>query len=485
MKHSELLNRFREELSRLSREVEASVAMGHYDINKICEDVFCGVFRDLFGLENLRNLNEDEKQNFPGIDLADDVNRIAIQVTSDKSLQKVKGSLKTIINHGLHEKYGRVIFYILSRKQSSYSTSGLDRICEDKISFDPSSDIMDFTDLASKAATVEPRILKQALDTLGAYTRGCDVGLSEQDFDPPHEPPETLSTNLLGVYFPKSLYIGELLPDVLAGSRSRDQRKAVGQYIRNIERSVPSNYEVNSNKLITFHNLEDEDWNNPFSFLVDEGSVEPIDSRDYYSIDENHERVFKSLLRFCLQQKLYRHRVLWKHLEHIFIFRPVKDSYNSRKIPWKGRKRATRTVFVRRFRRNQPDKILSTRHFAFSAAFLTVGDQWYMSITPDWFFSFDSDYQNYQKSGFSENLISGMKRLEKNRSVFDQFRFLCAWLKKLDDDDLFEMEASRQNQLTFGEVLQLSGGRHLNEDLWAPLAAPLGKDAEQRRLRLQ
>lgn len=482
MKHSELLNQFREELSSLSREVEASVAMGHYDINKICEDVFCGVFRDLFGFENLRNLNEDEKQNFPGIDLADDEARVAIQVTSDKTLQKVKNSLKTIIDHGLYKKYDRVIFYILTRKQSSYSASGLNKICEKKLQFDPSSDILDLTDLASKAATVEPKILKQAVETLGAYMRGCDVGLSEQDFDPPHEPPETLSTNLLGVYFPESLYIGELLPDVLGSKRNRDQRKAVGQYIRSIERSVPSNYEVNSNKLITFHNLEDEDWKNPFSFLVDKGTVEPIDSRDYYSIDENHERVFKSLLRFCLQQKLYRHRVVWKNRERLFIFLPLKDEDNSREITWTGEKQATRAVFTRKFKRHEPDKVLSTRHSAFSVAFLTVGDEWYMSITPDWFFSFDGDYQ---KSAFSEDLISGMKRMEKNRSVFNQFRFLCAWLRELDGDDLFDMEASRQNQLTFGEVLQLRGGRSLNEDLWAPLAEPHGEDAEQKRLSLQ
>lgn len=75
--------------------------MGHLDINKICEDVFCGIFKELYGLENLRNLNADD-QNFPGIDLADDEARVAIQVTSDKSLDKIKDGLGKIITHGLH-----------------------------------------------------------------------------------------------------------------------------------------------------------------------------------------------------------------------------------------------------------------------------------------------------------------------------------------------------------------------------------------------
>ena len=47
--------------------------MDHFDINKICEDVFCTIFKEIYGFENLRNLNEDEGKNFPGIDLADDV----------------------------------------------------------------------------------------------------------------------------------------------------------------------------------------------------------------------------------------------------------------------------------------------------------------------------------------------------------------------------------------------------------------------------
>lgn len=70
MKHVRLINQFSEDLAALSREVEAKVAAGLLDINKICEDVFCGVFRELYGFKNIRNLNEEE-QNFPGVDLAD------------------------------------------------------------------------------------------------------------------------------------------------------------------------------------------------------------------------------------------------------------------------------------------------------------------------------------------------------------------------------------------------------------------------------
>ena len=339
MKHLKVIDQFREDLANLSRQVETSVAMGNFDINKVCEDVFCGLFKELYGFNNLRNLNEEEKNNFPGIDLADDEARIAIQVSSDKKIDKIKDSLTKIINHGLHEKYDRFIFYFLTRKQGSYAAESIEKICQKKIKFDTSTDIMDFTDLASKGANASVMSLKKASDVLGAYMRGCDIGLASQDFDPPKDPPEKLSGNLVEFYFPQSLYIAEILPEVFDGKKVRSQRKAVKQFVKSQDRSVPSDFEVNAGKLITFHNLGKND--NPFAFLIDEGTIEPFQPSDFYNIDEDYERVFKSLLRFSLQQKLYRHHVLWKHIEGLFIFLPKDGSANTRMETWVGQKKAT------------------------------------------------------------------------------------------------------------------------------------------------
>ena len=453
--------------------------MGHLDINKICEDVFCGIFRHLYGFKKLRNLNQETKRNFPGIDLADDEARVAIQVTSEKSLDKIKDSIEKVIKYRLYETYDRIILYILTRKQGSYSTDSIAKVCQGKIAFDVSSDILDFTDLATKAATISPKNLKKALNVLGTYLRGCDVGLAEQDFDPPRKPPEALFSNLIELYFPRPLYIAEILPEVFGGRKMRNQRKAVGAYIRSIDRQVPSDYEIHGGRLITFHRLEDT--NNPYADFIDEGTVEPFEPEDYYSIDIDHERVFKSLLRFCLQQKIYKHRVLWEHREGFFIFLPMKDSCNTRRETWVGRKTATRTVFERKYKRNKPQEVLSVKHLAFAVSFLTVNDEWYMSITPDWFFSYGEEYR---RSIFGERLISGLKRMEKNRSVLDQFRFLGAWLKKLDSEDLFADDVLFSPGLSFGEILEFNGGPNLNESLWEPLVVIDGDDDAQKGLDL-
>ena len=183
-----------------------------------------------------------------------------------------------------------------------------------------------------------------------------------------------------------------------------------------------------------------------------------------------------------MQQKLHRHRVLWQFKRGIFIFLPLKDSDNTRAETWVGQKKSTRTVFQRKFKKNELDKVLSTRHFAFSVSFLTVDSGWYVSITPDWFFSYGD---SYRQSAFGDKLISGLKKLEKNRSVFNQFRFLCSWLKDLDSDDLFSHDAPVSPQITFGHILEFGGGRYLNEDLWEQLVVADEGDSEQRRFDLQ
>ncbi|ANK83180.1 MAG: hypothetical protein TEF_00005 [Rhizobiales bacterium NRL2] len=479
MKHVELINQFREELAKLANEVRSSVAMGHFDINKICEDVVCGLFRELYGFEKLRNLNDDEKQNFPGIDLADDEGRIAIQVTSDKSLDKVKDTLQKVIDHGLHEKYDRVIIYNLATKQGSYGESAISGICGDHLKFDIRTDILDSRDVSTRAANAEPRKLKAALEILLAYMRGVDVGLADEDFDPPSAPEEILGTNLVELYFPSKLFIAEILPEVLKGKKGRNvknHRKGVKDFSRENSRSIPSDFEASGGRLITFHDLDSHDC--PFRYLIDEGTIEEFAPRDYFEIDQDHERIFKSLLRFTLQQKLFKQDVIWKHQEGKFIFLPRNVGQKRRSEQWTGQKTSSRMVYERKFKTANKDEVLSTRHLAFSVDFLQVAGGWYVALTPDWYFSYGNDYR---RSFYGDRLLSGLKRMEKNRSVYDQFRFLASWLENIDRQDLFSEEASNLPSVSFASPLKLSGGRSLDEQLWEPLHMQ-ADDALQERL---
>ena len=72
--------------------VRYSVSQDMTDINRYAEDFYCGLLNKAFGWK-LHNLNQDNR-NQPAIDLADDTNKIAVQVTSSTDRGKVTGTLK-------------------------------------------------------------------------------------------------------------------------------------------------------------------------------------------------------------------------------------------------------------------------------------------------------------------------------------------------------------------------------------------------------
>jgi hypothetical protein len=76
-------------------QIHTRAAQGLLDINRVSEDVAVTLLNLVFNLE-LKNLNQ-EKKNFPGIDLGDDTNKKAFQVTSRKDPAKIKKDINTFI----------------------------------------------------------------------------------------------------------------------------------------------------------------------------------------------------------------------------------------------------------------------------------------------------------------------------------------------------------------------------------------------------
>jgi hypothetical protein len=78
-------------------------AMSLTDISAASDMFLVELFRELFDLPGLRNLNE-EKSNFSGLDLGDENAGRAFQVTADRSLSKVLDGLQKSIQAGHHKK---------------------------------------------------------------------------------------------------------------------------------------------------------------------------------------------------------------------------------------------------------------------------------------------------------------------------------------------------------------------------------------------
>lgn len=142
-------------IATLCYQVEARNAINLYDINLISEDFYSKLLNRIFRY-NLKNLNIIDR-NVVAIDLGDEINKIAIQVTSDNSSEKIKKTIGEFIEHKHYTIYDRLIVILLTKKKK-YTT---EFNTEDKFSFDKKNDILDNTDLIREIRKLEIQELKE------------------------------------------------------------------------------------------------------------------------------------------------------------------------------------------------------------------------------------------------------------------------------------------------------------------------------------
>lgn len=129
--------------------------MTRTDINKVAETLLIPLFSEVYSYTHLQNLNDTEGSNYPGIDLGDERARVAFQITSTSNSEKIKNTLRKFVKYKLYEKYDRLIIYILTEKQQSYSGSGYDEIIQNNFTFDKDKDIWDYRDLLKAVANLQ------------------------------------------------------------------------------------------------------------------------------------------------------------------------------------------------------------------------------------------------------------------------------------------------------------------------------------------
>lgn len=81
------------------------------DLDTYAETIFCELLNKIYGW-NLYNVNVD-KPNFPAIDLADYDARIAVQVTAERSLSKVRETLKIFREEGFEKDFDHLIILVV------------------------------------------------------------------------------------------------------------------------------------------------------------------------------------------------------------------------------------------------------------------------------------------------------------------------------------------------------------------------------------
>ena len=402
--------------------------------------VYCGataftipLFKLLFGWANLINLNR-ERVNFPGIDLGDFENQVAIQVTSETGLGKVKDTLQTFMKQEYFDKFERLIIFMIQEKQKSYSKEAIDLIIDDKFTFNYQKDIIDLGDLLRFSKDLPKNGLEQVLSLFQDETGYLDalpiINLSEDNpeiFSAVNEPPfEDGFLNLIEIGFPDTLFIADWnFTKKELGTKLRNDRKLVLEALDQQGLRFAVDWVTTEKQIITFHDLGDDYI--PLARIVDQGTVTQLGTDEFFE-NSVYRNKFIELLQRCLQQKLYHLGIQWQHDEKEYIFVPL-DSEPIREIEWKDLRKDTRTVYRHIPNIKDNSKTYCHEHFAFETKFYEFNSVWYLAITPDWFYSTDG----YKRAWYAiEDKRKYKKQVEANQNVATHVRFIQAFLTTND-----------------------------------------------------
>lgn len=118
--------------THLVKKVELSSSLNLHDININTEDTFCELLNHIYTDRKFKNLNSELDGNYKAIDLGDNKNDIAIQVTSTIKRQKVIETLEKYKTENSHNKV--IMLYCQIKKPNR--ANGFEDIIEGKFDFE-------------------------------------------------------------------------------------------------------------------------------------------------------------------------------------------------------------------------------------------------------------------------------------------------------------------------------------------------------------
>lgn len=315
-------------LSKLKLSIQPRNKLGLFDLNTHCEDFF-GEILNIVKKINLKNLNQ-EKSNYPGIDLGDQNARVAYQITTDKSTQKVKNTLNNILPKD-KELYDDFYIFIIGEKQSQYT---VDEALLRKNNFDINKNIIDLNDVYKKALSLNLDDLEILYNLIrkdllrveaeleipnanGSYENSIYNHLEKRSFSKPENADKLY--DFLNYGFPNK---GEYWPEIKNYNRSEFYESILSLYykLKNLPRmtrefysillnqsksySNDSSYRVNYAKIKRIINLSNDIINEELDLLFEENLIYFDDFDSYNTYIEFDEIFYKEYLLYYFKKYL-------------------------------------------------------------------------------------------------------------------------------------------------------------------------------------
>ncbi len=152
-------------------------------------------------------------------------------------------------------------------------------------------------------------------------------------------------------------------------------------------------------------------------------------------------------------------RGIWKFAPKesatIYYFAPGLKAVERRES-WEGAVDADRSVVKAIYSKKEPTRVVCYRHHAMQPRFDRFAGEWHLIIDPTYHFTRDGEIP----SGYREEYLSGLKRIEKNQAVSNNVRFWEAFLTR---QDLF---TNTSESLVFNRALRFNTEFGIPEDAW-------------------
>lgn len=274
---------------------------------------------------------------------------------------------------------------------------------------------------------------------------------------------DTLLFNAVKVALPPAIWV--------ASTTHRHGRDALKALLDLTDRP-PYDWVARGGRLITFSDIGDS----ALRHVVDQGSIEELDTEEFaLHEDEEEQNLFIELLNRTLRAQV-EPTLAWSRAQKLYYF-PADGAKIDRFYRYTSMKNEARRAVVKAFRR-QDGAVSFVRHSAFHPRFFREFDDWYLSVKPNYMFTWDGA----RPDRFAGSRLSKIKRLENNAAVRGQFLMWRSLLMGLGQEpaqrSLLDPEGPAA-LLRFEPLDIMSLPVSVSDDLWRSRDANAPDDDEE------
>ncbi|WP_306211076.1 DUF4365 domain-containing protein [Actinoplanes sp. RD1] len=268
--------------------------------------------------------------------------------------------------------------------------------------------------------------------------------------------PETLTSNLLPVTIPTTLYY--------AAIDTQDPREVFRrQRTEHPDLPIAEDFILRGDRIYTWRAPEKSALG---KLIIGRSKQMPLAQWDG---DETRQRWLVQLLNNALRADVAAD-CAWHDGRKIIYWRATPD-LNARSI--RSASGRARQVFTPKYKKNNPAEISYCLHAGLEWQFLDIDGTWHCALVPTYHYTRDGRNDSYYLSEY----LAGIKRLDRNPAVYHQTRMWAHYLHGDDDTLTF-----RDTILTYGTLQTFDTDKGIDDKAWRVDPRKPADDAEPEPL---